>query len=68
MTKRYSWVTHDMFCDKLAELLDDMSGAAILLIPGVYEVLSEHLNNDVLSALSDERADQDEPPADEDKD
>ena len=54
--KRYSWVTTEMFDAKLAELLDEMSGGGILQIPGVYEVVSEHLNNDVLEALEAERA------------
>jgi hypothetical protein len=54
MAQNYSWVTDDMMCSKLAELLDDMSGGAILQIPGVYEAVSEHLNNEALEALETE--------------
>ena len=52
---KYAWVTSEMFDAKLAELLSEMSGAEILQIPGVYEVVSEELNNDALEALEKER-------------
>jgi hypothetical protein len=55
MMKRYDWVTTEMFDTKLAELLDDLSGYELLAIPGLYEVVSEQLNNDVLEALEAER-------------
>lgn len=51
--KNYDWVTHEMFDEKLAELVRQESD--ILSIPGVYEILSEHFNNDVLEALEQER-------------
>lgn len=53
--ERYSWVTDEMFTRKLGELLDEKSGEQILAIPGVYEVVSEELNNEVLDELSKER-------------
>lgn len=59
---RYDWITDEMFNDKLAELLGNMSAAELLAVPGAYEVFSEELNNDVLSALEAER---DEPTEDE---
>ena len=52
---RYAWVTTEMFDRKLAELVGEMSGEEIVAVPGAYEVLSEHLNNDVLDALEKER-------------
>lgn len=40
-------ITHDEFCSILAKLI--IRDASILLyIPGVYEVLSEHYNNEIL--------------------
>ena len=59
--KRYSWVTSEMFDEKLAELLDEMGAGAILQIPGVYECVSEYLNNEVLESLESERAPDSEP-------
>lgn len=54
MTRGYAWVTEDDFDAKLREL----AGAVDLLdIPGVYEIVREHLNNDVLAALRDDYED-----------
>lgn len=55
--KGYSWVTTEMFYNKLEELVGEMSAAEILTTPGVYEALSEALNNDVLDRLASERED-----------
>lgn len=51
----YDWVTREAFDAKLAEFVDKMSTAELLSIPGMYEILCEELNNDVLTALEDER-------------
>ncbi len=56
---RYAWVTADLFDAKLRELAED---ADLLDIPGVYELVREYLNNEVLEALEEEREDDD--PAD----
>lgn len=32
----------------LAEILDESPASTLLSVPGVYEVVSEHFNNDVL--------------------
>lgn len=55
MDEGYEWVTDDMFDSTLESLVDGMSGAEILRITGVYEVLREELNNDVLSVLEEQR-------------
>lgn len=47
-------ITPEMFLQKLEELLDDMTGEQLLMIPGLYEVVSEHLNDAVLEALEDD--------------
>lgn len=48
----YTWVTTEMFEEKLRELC---SRTDLLGIPGVYELVAEHLNNAVLDALAEER-------------
>jgi hypothetical protein len=47
-----SEVTSNVFDAKLEELLDGMTGAQILAIQGVYKVIAEEMNNDVLMALN----------------
>ena len=42
-------ITQDEFDSILVEMLSEMSGDILLSIPGVYEILAEELNNDVLS-------------------
>lgn len=44
-------ITTDQFDSKLIEILDGMTGAQLLNIPGVYEVVSEELNNNVIEAI-----------------
>ncbi len=41
-------VTHDEFVFALTELVEEMSADEILAVPGIYEVLSEHLNNEAI--------------------
>lgn len=41
----------ESFDAKLEEILDEMTGAQLLAIPGLYEVVSEELNNEVLRKL-----------------
>lgn len=48
---KYSDVTQEMFDNGLEKILSEMTGADLLLVPGIYEVVSEHFNNDVLDAV-----------------
>lgn len=48
MANRYTDMTDTDFDDLLAELIGTMCADEILAIPGVYEVLQEALNNEVL--------------------
>ena len=41
----------DAFDEKLAEIIDEQPASNLLSLPGVYEILSEHFNNDVLVEL-----------------
>jgi hypothetical protein len=49
----YDKITNEKFYDKLEDILGRMSPGDILTIPGVYEVISEALNNDVLDELEE---------------
>lgn len=56
MPRNYDWVTQQMFDDKLEELVEEMGANGMRVqVPGVDELVREHLNNDVLQALEDER-------------
>lgn len=44
----YNKITTAEFDHALSDILDKMSGEAILKIPGVYGVVSEELNNAAL--------------------
>lgn len=44
----YSKMTQDDFNNTLSDILYDMTGEQLLDIPGIYEILSEYFNNEVL--------------------
>lgn len=50
-------ITNEQFDSKLADILSDMTGAELLSISGIYEVVAEELNNKVLEALEEEQED-----------
>jgi hypothetical protein len=54
-TTNHRWVTDAMFDEKLHEVIDRAPASALLSVPGVYEAVSEHYNNQVLEELSDAR-------------
>jgi len=52
MPKDYSWVTDEAFDEKLREIAQDYD---LLTVPGVYELVREEFNNEVLEALEQDR-------------
>lgn len=54
----YSKMTSDDFDELLAERIDgfceNRGGSAVLQIPGIYEIMSEYFNNEVLEAWEEE--------------
>lgn len=54
-TEDYSWVTDEMYEDKLERILCEMTADMLLSIPGIHEILSEHFNNQILDELDDDR-------------
>ena len=53
----YDWITSEMFQAKLAEIIDQHPASQLLGIPGIFEILAEDFNNDVLDALTEDRTD-----------
>lgn len=51
----YSWITSEMFENKLTTLVEGMSTAELMTTPGISEILREELNNDIIIALENER-------------
>lgn len=51
-TGAYGWVTNELFDDKLRNIIDRGPASLLLTVPGVYEAVSEHYNNQVLEELS----------------
>lgn len=52
MTKHdFSWINNDMEFDTLLELAQDQGIGNILTIPGVYEIVREYYNNEVIEYL-----------------
>lgn len=61
----FSWVTTEMFDEELKEILaSDNDAVSLLSIPGIYEILAEHYNNEILVNLKRHR----EEAEDNDKD
>ena len=50
----YSWITDEMFYDKLEDKVYENS-RTLLDIPGIYEIVSEYFNNEILEELEEER-------------
>ena len=44
----YNKITTEEFDHALSDILDKMTGEQVMAIPGVYEVVSEHFNNEAL--------------------
>lgn len=54
----FGWVTTEMFDEELKEILSDEDPVGLLSIPGIYEILAEHFNNEVLTNLQRQREDE----------
>ncbi len=58
----YSAMTHDEFDAILDRLVGRMTTAEIMGYPGVYEILREELNNEILEVWEQENPDKAHPP------
>lgn len=59
MNADYSKMTDDNFIDYLMDILQEEGVTVIVQIPGVYEILSEYFNNEVLDAWAHDNPDPD---------
>lgn len=53
----YSKITNEDFNRLLKELVNKEPASNLLLIPGVYEIVSEEYNNEVLNLWASENSD-----------
>lgn len=51
----YSWVTGEMFDQAVLDIAQKEGVGELLRIPGVWELVSEHLNNAALRLLESQR-------------
>jgi len=49
----FDWITDEMFNHKLDDLIHRTSMAEILAMGGVYDIIREELNNEVIDHLSE---------------
>jgi hypothetical protein len=56
----FGWVTNEIFDEELKEVLAGQTALEILDIPGIYEILSEHYNNEVLTNLQRHREEEED--------
>ena len=54
-TDDYSWVTDEMFDEALMEIVDKQVITSLIRIEGVYELVKEHYNNEVLAKLEERK-------------
>ena len=51
----YDEMTNDDFDRLLMEIMDESPASALLTIPGIYEIIAEYFNNEVLERWERER-------------
>lgn len=56
----YSKMTNDDFEKHLLYVLDGMTPNDFLSIPGVYEIVAEYFNNDILESWAEDQEDQED--------
>ena len=57
-TDKYSWITDEMFDEALYYLIEGLDAKSMLAIPGVYLLVREQFNNDVIAKLEEWREDE----------
>lgn len=48
-------ISNDLFDEVLVEIINETPASALINIPGVYEILAEELNNEVLKRIEERR-------------
>lgn len=53
----FSWVTQEMFDEELEKIVEEKAREGTLMAtPGLYEVVSEEFNNEVLERIQEKRS------------
>lgn len=47
-------ITDELFDAKLMEILSGMTAAQLLSVPGVYEIVSEEFNNEIIETIEED--------------
>ncbi len=55
-------ITTEEFDQALSDILGNLTGGQLMTVPGVYEVVSEHFNNEALDLAKSKRARNRPPP------
>ena len=53
----FDWITDEMFNKELDDVVNNLSTSELLAIPGIYEILREELNNEVLANICEQTED-----------
>lgn len=53
---KYSKLTQEEFERRLSEMIDRKAASYLLTIPGIYDILSEEYNNDILDEWEKDQA------------
>jgi hypothetical protein len=61
----YSKMTDAEFDQILKEIMDESPASALLTIPGIYEIVSEEFNNEILDRWAENQEENDEEDEDE---
>ena len=59
MAEDYSWITTEMFDNKIEELAGRVHLEYILALPGVLDIVREEFNNEAIEELEAEREEDD---------
>ena len=49
----FKHITTDEFDEELTDMLSKMTASELLSVPGIYEILAEHFNNDVIDRINE---------------
>ena len=47
----YEWITDEAFTNAVEQLVSEQSASALLAVPGIWEIVSEHFNNDAIELI-----------------
>lgn len=57
--EKYAKMTNEEFQEILVEIINENLPSDLLCIPGIYEILSEEFNNDILTRWEERQVEED---------